>query len=107
RWRVLALVVVPTVAAIVLGAVRVEAARATASGFARISEVAALGRDFTTLTQSVEDERDLTAGYLASQQAGDKAQAAALLSRLQAQYGVTGTEIAAARGLAGQVSPAG
>jgi signal transduction histidine kinase len=107
RWRVLALVVVPTVAAIVLGAVRVEAARATASGFARISEVAALGRDFTTLTQSVEDERDLTAGYLASQQAGDKAQAAALLSRLQAQYGVTDTGLAAARGLAGQVSPAG
>jgi signal transduction histidine kinase len=106
RWRVLALVVVPTVAAIVLGAVRVEAARATAAGFARISEVATLGRDFTTLTQSVEDERDLTAGYLASQQAGDKAQAAALLSRLQAQYGVTDTELTAARRLAGQVSPA-
>jgi signal transduction histidine kinase len=107
RWRVLALVVVPTVAAIVLGAVRVEAARATASGFARVSEVAALGRDFTTLTQSVEDERDLTAGYLAGQQAGDKALAAALLGKLQAQYGVTDTELAAARRLAGQVSPAG
>ena len=107
RWRVLALVIVPTVAAIVLGAVRVEAARATAAGFARISQVAALGRDFTALTQSVEDERDLSAGYLASQQAGDKAQAAALLGKLRAQYGVTDTELAAAQHLAGQVASAG
>jgi len=106
RWRVLALVIVPTVAAIVLGAVRVEAARTTAASFARISQVATLGRDFTTLTQSVEDERDLTAGYLASQQAGDKAQTTALLSKLQAQYGVTDTDLTAAGNLAVQVSSA-
>jgi signal transduction histidine kinase len=104
RWRVLALVIVPTVAAIVLGAVRVEAARTTASDFARISQVAALGKDFTALTQSVEDERDLTAGFLGSEQAGDKAEAAALLGKIQQQYSVTDSETAAAQGLAGQVS---
>ena len=67
RWRVLALVIVPTIAAIVLGGIRVEAARSTAASFARINQVATLGRDFTTLTESVEDERDLTAGHCAAQ----------------------------------------
>ena len=106
RYRLLALVIVPTVAAIVLGGFRVGTARTTAASFSRISQVATLGREFTTLTQSVEDERDLTAGYLASQQAGDKAPAATLLGKLQTQYGVTDKALAAAQGLAGQVSSA-
>jgi signal transduction histidine kinase len=107
RWRVLALVIVPTIAAIVLGGIRVEAARSTAASFARINQVAVLGRNFTTLTESVEDERDLTAGLLASQQAGEKAEAATLLGKLHKQYGVTNTELAASKGLAEQVSTAG
>ena len=107
RWRVLALVIVPTIAAIVLGGIRVEAARTTAASFARINQVATLGRDFTTLTESVEDERDLTAGFLASKQAGEKAEAATLLGKLHKQYGVTNTELAASKGLAEQVSTAG
>jgi hypothetical protein len=92
RWRVLALVIVPTVAAIALGLVRVEAANTTASNFGRISQLATLGRDFTVLTQSVEDERDLSAGYLASKQSGDTAPAAVLLTNLKRQYGVTDSE---------------
>jgi signal transduction histidine kinase len=107
RWRVLALVIVPTIAAIVLGGIRVEAARSTAASFARINQVATLGRDFTTLTESVEDERDLTAGLLASQLAGEKAEAATLRVQLQKQYGVTNAELAASMGLAEQVSAAG
>jgi signal transduction histidine kinase len=107
RWRVLALVIVPTIAAIVLGGIRVEAARSTAASFARINQVATLGRDFTTLTESVEDERDLTAGLLASQLAGEKAEAATLRGKLQKQYVVTNAELAASKGLAEQVSAAG
>jgi len=104
RWRVLALVIVPTIAAIVLGGIRVEAARSTAANFARINQVATLGRDFTTLTESVEDERDLTAGLLASQQAGEKA---TLLGKLHKQYDVTNAALAASKELAEQVSTAG
>jgi hypothetical protein len=85
RWRVLALVIVPTIAAIVLGGIRVEAARSTAASFARINQVTTLGRDFTTLTESVEDERDLTAGLLASRLAGEKAEAATQLGELHKQ----------------------
>jgi signal transduction histidine kinase len=107
RWRVLALVIVPTIAAIVLGGIRVEAARSTAASFARINQVATLGRDFTTLAESVEDERDLTAGLLASQLPGEKAEAATLLGKLHKQYGVTNAELAASKELAEQVSAAG
>jgi signal transduction histidine kinase len=106
RWRVLALVIVPTIAAIVLGGIRVEAARGTAANFARINQVATLGRDFTTLTEAVEDERDLTAGLLASQQAGEKAEAAILLGKLHKQYDATSAALAASKGLAEQVSTA-
>jgi hypothetical protein len=104
RWRVLALVIVPTVAAIVLGLVRIEAANTTAANSARISQLATLGRDFTALTQSVEDERDLTAGYLASQQAGKTAKEAVPFGELQKRYAVSDTELKAARALAEQVS---
>jgi signal transduction histidine kinase len=107
RWRVLALVIVPTIAAIVLGGIRVEAARSTAANFARINQVATLGRDFTTLTESVEDERDLTAGLLASQQTGEKAETATLLGKLHQQYNVTNAALAASTGLAEQVSTPG
>jgi signal transduction histidine kinase len=84
----------------------VEAARGTAANFARINQVATLGRDFTTLTEAVEDERDLTAGLPASQQAGEKAEAATLLGKLHKQYDATSAALAASKGLAEQVSTA-
>ena len=62
RWRIGVLVLIPTIAAIVLGGVRVESARGTAAVFARVNQLATLGNDVTALTESVEDERDLTAG---------------------------------------------
>jgi signal transduction histidine kinase len=106
RWRLFALVIVPTVAAIVLGLVRIEAANTTASNFGRISQLATLGQDFTALTQSVENERDLTAGYLASKQGADSTQTAILLGELKKQYDSTDKSLAAAEGLADAVSSA-
>ena len=70
RWRVLALVLVPTVAALTLGALRVQAASDTAATASRTAQLGALGSDVTTLAEAVEDERDLTAGYVAAQQSG-------------------------------------
>ena len=100
RWRLLALVIIPTVTAIALGAVRVQAARDSAATFARVGQLAALGSDMTALADAAEDERDLTAGYIAS---GDSAAALAALTR---QYAVTDDRVRAVQQLAKQVGPA-
>jgi len=106
RWRLLALVVIPTVAALALGAVRIQTARDTAAGFARVDQLAVLGGDLTALAEAIEDERDLTAGYIAANQSGSYALTHALLGELGRQYAVTGARMATVEKLAGQIGPA-
>ena len=89
RWRVLALVLIPTVAALTLGALRVQAASDTAATASRTARLGALGSDVTTLAEAVEDERDLTAGYVAARQAGQTPLKATILRGLKQQYAVT------------------
>ena len=104
RWRVLALVLIPTVAALTLGALRVQAASTTAATASRTAVLGALGSGITTLAESVEDERDLTAGFVASHQAGQAPLNATILGQLNHQYAVTNADIATVRGLAGQMN---
>jgi signal transduction histidine kinase len=109
RRRLVALVVIPTAAAIALGAVRIQTARDTAADFAQVDQLAVLGSDVTTLTQAIEDERDLTAGYIAAHQSdapGASALSQAILGELGRQYAVTGARLAAVERLAGQIGPA-
>jgi signal transduction histidine kinase len=105
RWRVLALVLVPTLAALTLGAFRVQAASDTAATASRTAQLGALGSAITTLAESVEDERDLTAGYIAAHQGGQARLATAILGQLEHQYAATTADIAAVRTLAAQINP--
>jgi signal transduction histidine kinase len=106
RWRVLALVLVPTVAALTLGALRVQAAATTAANASRTAQLGVLGGDITTLAEAVEDERDITAGYVAARQGGQTALAAAISGELKHQYAVTSADTATVNRLAGQIGPA-
>jgi signal transduction histidine kinase len=106
RWRVLALVVFPTAAVMVLGTLRIQAAQATSEAAARIERLSVLGADVTSLAQAMEDERDLTAGYVATRQAGQTALAATLFTQLQRQYAVTSARLATTNAAAGQIGPA-
>ena len=106
RWRVLALVIIPSVAAIVLGVLRIQVAQDTSAAAARTSQLGMLGTDITALAESIQDERDLTAGYVATRLSGQNSAAAAILGQLQAQYAVTGARLAAAQRLAGTIGPA-
>ena len=105
RWRLLALVTIPTVAAILLGVVRIDAARNTATGFAQVDQLAILGGDITTLANAIENERDLTAGFVATTQAGATAAAKTLLSELNVQYGTTNAQLAVVQKEATQIGP--
>jgi signal transduction histidine kinase len=66
RWRLLALVTIPTVTAIAIGGIRVETAIRSAQAFQRIEKLAVLGGDVTELAQAMENERDVTAGFIAA-----------------------------------------
>ena len=66
RWRLLALIVIPTLAAVILGGLRISSGASSAVAFKRTEQLAVLNSDIIRLAQSMEDERDLTAGYIAS-----------------------------------------
>ena len=66
RWRLLALIVIPTLAAVILGGLRISSAASSAVAFKRTEQLAVLNSDIIRLAQSMEDERDITAGYIAS-----------------------------------------
>src|ERR1700760_3027233 len=66
RWRILALIVVPTLAAVILGGLRISSGVNSALADKRTQQLAQLNADVVSLTQNMEDERDLTAGYIAA-----------------------------------------
>ncbi len=106
RWRVLALIILPTAAAIALGGLRIQAAQSTSAAAARTSQLGILGSDITALAESVEDERDLTAGYVATRLAGKSALTSSLFAELTSQYAVTDARLRIVEQLAGQIGPA-
>jgi signal transduction histidine kinase/outer membrane murein-binding lipoprotein Lpp len=66
RWRILALIVVPTLAAVILGGLRISSGASSALADKRTQQLAVLNADVVRLTQNMEDERDLMAGYIAT-----------------------------------------
>jgi signal transduction histidine kinase len=106
RQRLLALVVIPTVTALAFGAVRVQAARSTAAGFARVEQLSVLGGSVTLLANAVDDERDLTAGFAAARESGDTAGAKSLAGPLSRQYAATDRLLATVQSQAAPVGPA-
>ncbi len=96
-WRLIALIAIPTVVAMAFAALRVGAAASSAATFGRSAQLAALGQQVTGLAQAMEDERDLTAGFIAEGRASGRA-------ALQKQYAVTD---AWARQVAGRIREVG
>jgi len=64
-WRLIALIAIPTVVAMAFAGLRVAAAAGSAATFGRSAQLAALGQQVTGLAQAMEDERDLTAQFIA------------------------------------------
>ncbi|WP_189244039.1 nitrate- and nitrite sensing domain-containing protein [Planobispora rosea] len=65
RPRLVALILLPTVAAVLLSGVQLTTALATATEYRRMSEVATLIERLGTLSHEMAQERDLTAWYIA------------------------------------------
>jgi signal transduction histidine kinase len=106
RWRVLALVLIPTLAAVALGAARVQAARDTAAAAGRTGQLGTLGTNLTALVESLEDERDLTAGYVAAKLSGNTGEAGSLLGKVQGQEEITNRRTSVVQAGIGQIGSA-
>jgi signal transduction histidine kinase len=66
RWRLIALILIPTLVAVILGGLRISTAVGSAQGYDRLERLARLGRGIDVLTYEVGAERDLIAGYIAA-----------------------------------------
>jgi signal transduction histidine kinase len=65
-WRLTAVVVIAVVLDGVLGGLRLAAAADSTAQFDRVAQLAVLGQQVTDLAHTMEDERDLTAGFIAA-----------------------------------------
>jgi methyl-accepting chemotaxis protein len=82
-WRLIALIAIPTVMAMAFAGLRVAATASSAANFGRSAQLAGLGQQVTGLAQAMEDERDLSANFIADgRPAADRA-------TLRRQYAVT------------------
>jgi signal transduction histidine kinase len=99
-WRLVALIVLPTAAGLVFAGLRVSVAAGNAATFGRVERLAVLGQQVTGLAQAMEDERDMTAAYIAA------GRPASELAALRRQYAVTSARAAAVGSLARGVGAA-
>jgi signal transduction histidine kinase len=97
-WRLIALMAVPTIAAMWLGGIQIADAYNNARTDQQVEQLADLGNADTQLSYAMEDERDLLAGYIA----GDR-RSASQLSLVQAQYLRTNAAAARVRALAAAI----
>jgi signal transduction histidine kinase/predicted MFS family arabinose efflux permease len=101
RWRLAAVIAVPAAVAVVFGGVTIDGDLAAASLAGRVQRLAQLTASVVQLTQALEDEQDLSAGY-----AADRAAAGPLAGRLAAAQALTGAAARAVRQEAAGVTAA-
>jgi len=94
RWRLIAIIAVPTVTALILGAIQISNSVSSYESYKRIQTLANLNSLVVTAAGQLADERDDTAGYVASGRANPQMRAQVLKD--QAATNVTTDEIRAA-----------
>ncbi len=66
RWRLVAIIAVPTLTAAILGSLQIYGDVSNWNAAGRVQHLAQLNSAVVKLSQSLEDERDLSAGYAAA-----------------------------------------
>ncbi|WP_246147802.1 sensor histidine kinase [Nonomuraea turkmeniaca] len=98
RARLVALILIPTAAAVLLGGIQVLASTAAASDFARTNQFAQLSQELGALTHAVSGERARTSWYIARNRPAN------MLAEVQAQMSEVDTEAKDVRGITGQLA---
>ncbi|MFI7221727.1 nitrate- and nitrite sensing domain-containing protein [Nonomuraea angiospora] len=97
RARLVALILIPTAAAVLLGGIQVLARTSAAGDYARTNQFARLSAELGALTHQVAAERATTAWYIA------RNRPAGMLSTVQAQMDQADLAVRQVRGTAGQL----
>ncbi|MFI7126486.1 nitrate- and nitrite sensing domain-containing protein [Nonomuraea sp. NPDC050153] len=97
RARLVALILIPTAAAVLLGGIQVYARTSAAGDYARTNQFARLSAELGGLTHQVAAERATTAWYVA------RNRPAGMLSTVQAQIDQADLAVRQVRGTAGQL----
>ena len=84
RWRLIAIIAVPTVTALILGAIQISNSVSNYTSFKRVQTLANLNTLIVTGAAQLADERDDTAGYVATNRSD-----AAMLADVSADQGKT------------------
>jgi signal transduction histidine kinase len=84
RWRLVAVIAVPTLTAAILGSLQIYGDVSNWNASGRVQHLAQLNSAVVTLTQRLEDERDLSAGYAANRPAAQGATLGTQLTEAQA-----------------------
>jgi signal transduction histidine kinase len=100
RWRLIALILIPTIVAVAFGGLRVSAAAGSAGAYSRLERLAELGSAITGLVHDLGTERDLTAAYIAA------GRGSAEFGGVQQQYRKVDAAAVAVRRLAGGIGGA-
>ncbi|MFC6558054.1 sensor histidine kinase [Nonomuraea cavernae] len=91
RSKLLALIVIPTLAALILGGFRVASSASSANEYEQVNQTAIVASKLTRLAHETELERDLTASYVALGRGGDR-------NPVTAQYSAVDSLVDDARG---------
>jgi signal transduction histidine kinase len=96
RWRLIAIIVVPTVAALILGVIEIGGAVNNYNTFQREKTLATLNQAVVGLSANLENERDQVAGYIAAGRSSG-------LSAVTADENATNSSVAQVQNLANGV----
>src|SRR5882757_3685189 len=90
RWRLIAIITVPTVTALILGVIQIVGSVNNYSSFKRVQDLANLNSLVVNAAGLLADERDATAGYVAA--GGQSASAAAASLKAKVTSNQTATD---------------
>ena len=82
RWRLIAIITVPTVTALILGVIQIVGSVNNYSSFKRVQDLANLNSLVVNAAGLLADERDATAGYVAAGGQSGSAAAASLKAKV-------------------------
>ena len=91
RWRLAAVIAIPTITAAVLGGIQIGSDLSSSEAASRVQHLTQLNAAVITLTQDLENERDYTAGFIAAGRGvpGTPSAAQSMFATLQALYDQT------------------
>jgi signal transduction histidine kinase len=89
RWRLIAIITVPTVTALILGVIQIVSSVNNYESFKRVQDLANLNSLVVNAAGLLADERDATAGYVAAGGQNNTAAAASLKAAVTADQNAT------------------